>query len=180
MGVPSDLDAVATSEPYYRSSYVFLSRKSSGLSLGTLSAPQLRNVRVGVHLVGDDYANSPPAHALSDRGIVDNVVGYSVFGDYGSDSPPRTLVDAVGQGEIDVAIVWGPIGGYFARSQPVPMRLEALVAEDQDRNRRFTFDMAVGFRRDDPLGERINQILARQKKQVRAILTDYGVPLFEP
>ncbi len=122
----------------------------------------------------------PPAHALSDRGIVDNVVGYSVFGDYGSDSPPRTLVDAVGQGEIDVAIVWGPIGGYFARSQPVPMRLEALVAEDQDRNRRFTFDMAVGFRRDDPLGERINQILARQKKQVRAILTDYGVPLFEP
>ncbi len=108
IGVPTGLEAVATTRPYYRSRYVFLYAESADYRLTSLDDSVLRELRIGVHLIGDDYMNSPPAHALSSKGIVDNVVGYSVFGDYGEPSPPRVLVDAVGSGEIDVAIVWGP------------------------------------------------------------------------
>ena len=34
-----------------------------------------------MQLIGDDGSNTPPAHALSRRGIVDNVRGYTIYGD---------------------------------------------------------------------------------------------------
>src|SRR5947209_8590624 len=81
--------------------------------------PALRRVRVGVQVIGDDYTNTPPAHALSRRGIVGNVVGYTVYGDYAQPDPPARIIDAVAKGDIDVAIAWGPLAGYFAPRQAV-------------------------------------------------------------
>ena len=77
--------------------------------------PRLRHLRIGVHLIGDDGVNPPPAHALGEQGIVDNVVGYMIYGDYREPNPPARIVEAVATGELDVAAVWGPIGGYFAK-----------------------------------------------------------------
>ena len=54
-------------------------------------------MQIGVQLIGDDYANTPPAHALAERGIVANVVGYTVYGDYAQPNPPARIVDAVAQ-----------------------------------------------------------------------------------
>ncbi|HMH55230.1 MAG TPA: transporter substrate-binding domain-containing protein, partial [Gemmatimonadales bacterium] len=82
MGMPLGSDRVLTTRPYYRSSYVFVSRKDRHLRVRSLDDPVLRKLRIGVQLVGDDYANTPPVHALSRRGIVKNLVGYSVLGDY--------------------------------------------------------------------------------------------------
>ena len=59
--------------------------------------------------------NSPPAHALAERGIVENVRGFMVYGDYRNDHPLSEIVHAVAKGEVDVAAVWGPVAGYFAR-----------------------------------------------------------------
>jgi mxaJ protein len=87
MGIPSSADAVLTTRPYYQSSYAFVSRADRHLALASLDDPQLRRMRIGVQLVGDDGANSPPAHALSRRGIIRNVVGFSVYGDYAQGSP---------------------------------------------------------------------------------------------
>jgi YVTN family beta-propeller protein len=84
-----------TTDPYYRSTYVFVSRADHGLqSLASLDDPRLRTLRIGVQLVGDDGANPPPAMSLARRGIVDNVCGYTVYGDY-ADKAPDT-VQAVG------------------------------------------------------------------------------------
>ena len=83
----------------------------------SLDDPALREAKVGVHLIGDDGFNTPPAHALSRRGIVENVRGYSIYGDYAKPNPPARIVEAVASGEIDVAVVWGPLAGYFAPRQ---------------------------------------------------------------
>src|SRR3954466_15491304 len=72
MGVPSALDTVAVSKPYYRSTYVFVSRHSG---IESLNDPRLKKMRIGVQMVGDDYA--PPAYALAHNGLSANVVGYS-------------------------------------------------------------------------------------------------------
>jgi mxaJ protein len=82
MGIPEHSERVLTTRPYYRSTYVFVSRKDRGLKIRSFDDPALRKLKIGVQLIGDDYHNTPPVHALSRRGIVGNLVGYSVYGDY--------------------------------------------------------------------------------------------------
>jgi mxaJ protein len=177
MGVPSSIEMAATTRPYYRSSYVFVSRADRGPVVRSFDDPALRRLRVGVAVIGDDYANSPPAHALAQRGIVDNVVGYSVYGDYARPNPPAHIVEAVAAGEVDVAVVWGPLAGYFAPRQGVPLRLVPVTPEIDLPFLPFVFDIAVGVRRgDDALRAEIDRVLARRRTEVRRILDAYGVP----
>lgn len=115
MGLPASLPSVATSKPYYQSTYVFVSRHDRNLHVMSLDDSRLSKWRVGVHVVGNDYA--PPAAALARRGITGNVIGFSLFGANGTTNPARKLIDAVANGQIDVAIVWGPFAGYFAKQE---------------------------------------------------------------
>jgi mxaJ protein len=176
IGVPQDLDALLTTRPYYRSSYVFVSRADRNLNIQSFDDASLRHLKVGVQLVGEDGANSPPAHALGKRGIVDSVVGYSVYGDYRQPNPPSRIIDAVASGEVDVAVVWGPLAGYFAQSQPAPLRITP-VKEQQDGAFPLAFNMSVGVRRGNkPLRDRIDQVLVARQQEIARILDDYHVP----
>src|SRR5687768_1107049 len=94
MGVPARFEMTRTTAPYYRSSYVFVTRQGSHQP-ASFDDPFLATATIGVHLIGDDFANSPPAHALSARGLIDNVRGYSIYGDYKLPNPPAELVRAV-------------------------------------------------------------------------------------
>ena len=105
MGVPKRLAAVLTTSPYYRSTYVFVYRQEDGPSVHSLDDPILHTVKIGVQLIGDDGANSPPAHALARRHIIENVVGYSVYGDYAQPNPTARIIEAVVTGAVDVAVV---------------------------------------------------------------------------
>ena len=113
-GVGSGLEMLATSRPYYRSTYVFVTRAGDRLSGLTLDDPRLKTLRIGVQMVGDDFSNTPPAHALASRGIVRNIRGFMIYGDYARPNPPSDIVSAVERGDVDVALVWGPLAGYFA------------------------------------------------------------------
>ena len=107
MGVPSTLESVLTTAPYYRSTYAFVYERKPGAAFTSLDDPALRGARIGVHLIGDDFANTPPAHALGRRGMVANVVGYSIYGDYNDPNPPARLIDAVAKHEIDSVVgIW--------------------------------------------------------------------------
>jgi mxaJ protein len=175
MGVPSSFELAATTAPYYRSSYVFVYRTGRGIDLKTLDDSALRTLRIGVSLAGDDGANPPPAHALARRGITRNVVGYTLYGDYATPNPPARIIGAVTDGQIDVAIVWGPLGGYFARGRPlavVPVHPEIDLPYLP-----FVFDIAVGVRRGDTaLQARIDSALVRHRAEIDRILAAYGVP----
>lgn len=174
MGVPTSLQAVATTKPYYTSSYVFVSRVERGLDVATFDDPRLRSVLIGVQVVGDDYANTPPVHALSARGISDNVRGYSVLGDYGEPTPAARILRAVETGEVDVAIVWGPLAGYFARSRP---QLRLVPTPAQDGALPMRFDVSMGVRhRDRELRQQLDTFLLGHRREVDALLSRYGVP----
>ena len=114
---------VGHTRPYYRSTYVALVRDGPLYGLDDFDDPRLIKLRIGVQLVGDDGSNTPPAHALTMRGIVANVRGYTIYGDYESPDPQAPIVDAVARGDVDVAFVWGPTAGYFARREPVKLSL---------------------------------------------------------
>src|SRR5690349_11913844 len=101
IGVPKGYDLTLNTRPYYRSTYVILSRTGDE-PYRSLDDKRLIRATIGVQLIGDDFANTPPAHALTRRGIIDNVRGYPIYGDYRNDSPSAEIVRAVADGEIDV------------------------------------------------------------------------------
>ena len=180
MGVPP-LDMLRTTRPYYRSTYVFVSRADRHLAFSSLQAPELRDLEIGVHLIGDDGANTPPADALGERGIVDNVKGFMIYGDYREDTPPARLIEAVEQEEIDLAAAWGPLAGYFAMKSPVPLQVVPITDTDSFQPLAFQFPIAMGVRKDDQeLADQLNGVIERRQNKIVALLERYGVPLVEP
>jgi mxaJ protein len=178
MGTTFGAERVLTTKPYYRSTYVFVFRKDHHLAIKSLDDPALRTLRIGVQLVGDDYANTPPVHALSRRGITGNLVGFSVFGDYSQENPPARVIDAVVAGDVDLAVAWGPLAGYFAKRSPVPLEIVPVSPAVDPPGLRFTFDISLAVRPDAvAFKERLEGILERKRSEVNRILRDYGVPL---
>ena len=177
MGVPTGFEMASPTRPYYRSSYVFVQKADRREPVRSLDDPALKTVRVGVQLAGDDYANTPPAHALSRRGIVSNVVGFTLYGDYAEPNPPARIVEAVARGDVDVAIVWGPLAGYFSGRQRVPLRVTPVSPSMDLPFLPFVFDIAVGVRRgNEELRNTIDEILQRRRDEVAKVLDAYGVP----
>jgi mxaJ protein len=176
-GVPAGYEMLLPTRPYYRSTYVFVTRKDAPFRVSSFDDPRLRRLKVGVQLVGDDYANPPPAEALGRRGIVDNVRGYTLYGDYSRPNPPARILDALARGEIDVAIVWGPLAGYFARREPVPLAVVPAAEQEDGPDLPLAFSIAMGVRRGDGAMKReVEGILTRRRGEVEAILDEYGVP----
>jgi mxaJ protein len=176
-GMATGIELAATSQPYYRSTYVFVTRTDANFGHLTLDDPRLKDAAIGVQLIGNDSMNTPPAHAIASRGIVDNVRGYMVYGDYSHDNPPDAIIEAVAKGQIDVGLVWGPFAGYFVNRSKVPLRTEA-VTPAADPRWPMTFPISMGVRRGDwELLERIDASLTREQSKIDTILKGHHVPL---
>lgn len=177
-GIASNVEMVATSRPYYRSSYMFVSRAAAKLDGLTLDDPRLKTLKIGVQMVGNDASNTPPAHALATRGIIANVRGYMLYGDYREADPPAEVMKAVERGEVDVALVWGPLAGYFAAKSPVPLRLEPVTPWFADQQWPMQFDVSVGVQKNNQkLLKQIDRVLMRRSGDIRRLLDSYHVPL---
>jgi mxaJ protein len=175
-GLPANLEGVRTTAPYYRSSYVFVTR-ADGPEITSFNDPILRRLKVGVHLIGDDGSNTPPAHALARRGIVENVRGFMIYGDYREPNPPARILQALAAGEIDVAAVWGPLGGYFSQREPVPLKIMPVRPAFDGPQLPMVFDISMAVRKDDEaLRQEVDAVLDRRRAEVDAILSAYGVP----
>lgn len=176
IGVPEQYDLVRTTRPYYRSTYVFVYPSSRRAPITSLDDPVLKKLKIGVHLLGDDYTNPPPVHELSKRGIVGNVVGFSTF--YSSENPPSSIIDAVAGGRIDVAIVWGPVAGSFAQRQRVPLDLVPVPSGPGDLP--FAFSISMGVKPgNDGLRDRLQKVIDSRRTEITKILEDSGVPLLD-
>lgn len=175
MGMPVGAEMVRTTAPYYRSTYVFVSRTEAP-AIGSLDDPRLRTLRIGVQLIGDDGANTPPSHALTRRGIT-GLRGYMIYGDYRQPSPASRIVAAVAEGEVDIAAVWGPLAGYFASRQTTPLRLAPVHPAIDQGELPMVFDIALAVRReDDALRAELDAALQKRGAEIDAVLAAYGVP----
>jgi mxaJ protein len=180
MGIPAGSELVLTTRPYYISTYALVYRKDADYNLHSLDDPILHKLTIGLHFIGDDYSNPPPAEALARRGIVRNVVGYSIYGDYRKPNPPARLIEAVANGAIDVAIAWGPFAGYFAKRQRIELKVVPLETSVIDLSTPFEYSISLGVRKHDgKLQTKLDRILDRKWSKVHELLSRYKVPLVE-
>lgn len=167
IGVPSDFERLATTRPYYRSTYVFVSRQG----LASFDDPRLKSLRIGVQLPGDDLAATPAGHALALRGAIDNVKGFPI---YGERPAAERIVEAIAKGELDAAVVWGPAAGHFAQRRKLELRPATAPA---GLAAPFDFAISVGVRRGNrELRDALDGALERRKRDIDAILDQYRVP----
>ena len=181
MGVPLGLERVAATQPYYTSTYVFVTLRSRGLDLHSFDDPRLKDLKIGLQALGAEGANTPPAAALARRGIQQQVVGYPMWGDEDEESPQARIIEAVAHGDIDTAIVWGPFAGYFAKRFGNRLTLAPVDADPQQPGLAFAYAMALGVRKADAeLRATLQGVLERRHADIEKILNDYGIPVVAP
>lgn len=179
MGVPVGFDQVSVTKPYYRSTYAMVFARGKGLDdvksaddLLKLDRARLAKLRIGV------YDRSPASEWLGKHGLIENGVPYQMLNADPAQYPGEIIERDLAAGRIDVAIVWGPIAGFFAKrvKQPeltvVPMKSEPGV--------KFDYQMAMGVR----YGERewkqqVESLIESQRGEIAAILKEYGVPVVD-
>ncbi|BDU16419.1 quinoprotein dehydrogenase-associated putative ABC transporter substrate-binding protein [Lysobacter auxotrophicus] len=181
-GIASSMEMLATTRPYYRGTYMFVARRDSPWrAVATFDDPQLRDATIGVQLVGDDGANTPPAHSLARRGMVANVRGFTVYGDYARPDPQAAIVDAVADGRVDIAVVWGPTAGYYAARHGDALQLVPVQPWLDGPLWPMTFDISLGVRRDDrELRRELDRALERNAAEIAAILARFHVGSVAP
>lgn len=174
LGVPAAMDDVLVTRPYYSSSYVFVSRQDRHLNIASLTDARLAQYHIGVQVVGDDYA--PPAVVLARRGLSANIASFSLFGTAGESNPAARIIEAVRRGDVDIAIVWGPLAGYFATSQGAALDI-APVTPAMFLGIPFRYELAAAVRKSDvALRNEVDEALARECPAIQKILADYGIP----
>ena len=170
-GVPVGLRGVAVTEPYYTSSYVFVTRASDRLQISSFTDPQLQDRRIGLQILEEDFA--PPSVPLIRAGHAPQLIGFNGFG-----SAEGDVVRAVARGKVGVACVWGPVAGFYAAHSPTPLTLSAVQPRRDVSGIPFTYAIGLGVhKRDAALLAQINASIPRLQPQIQRLLASYHVPL---
>lgn len=172
---PAGLDMAGVTGPYFKSSYVIVYRKDSGLALSSLADTTFRRLKIGVHLLNSDAENTPPAMAMSRFGSVGNLVGFSTFFSEAGERP-EDIFQAVVDRKIDVAIAWGPMAGYFVKKMNAGLVVQP-VQEDSVDGIPFAYSMGMATRRRDrALRDSLQLFIEQQGPAIEGILKDFGIP----
>src|SRR5262249_52807105 len=170
MGIPNGYDQVRWTQPYYRSTYAFVYARDREFRVRSWDDPALRKARIGV------VAATPPADAMIKKDLMGNVVSYRLTIDYTTEYPGQ-IVDDVAAGKIDVAIVWGPVAGDFAKKQSAPLEVVPVPAIP-GLEVPFTYEISMGVRKGDRARQaQLDEVIRRKQAEIRRILEEYGVPL---
>jgi quinoprotein dehydrogenase-associated probable ABC transporter substrate-binding protein len=173
MGIALGDDFVQPTNPYYRSAFVAVYAKNGPLAgLDSLADPRLKTMRIGV------VAGAPPATYLAVNGLLGRIKSYALVVDTRYDSPSAQMMEDLDKGQIDVALMWGPLAGYYAHKAHTPMTLQPLVKDTGGPP--LVYRIAMGVRKSDQNWKRnLNKLIAQNRAEINAILRNYGVPLLD-
>lgn len=173
IGMVSGAELVLSTNPYYHSTYVMVTRKADNVTADRLDDPALKPLKIGV------IAGTPPAAVVARNGLMANARPYDLMVDTRVDSPSRRMVDDLAAGKIDVALLWGPLGGYFAAQHGDALTVTPLLHEAKAS--RMDYYIAMGVRPGEThwKGD-IDKLIGDNKDQLLAILREYHVPLLDP
>lgn len=172
IGIPTPNDMVQNTNAYYRSGYVMVYRTDKGITAKSMADPQLKQMQIGV------IAGTPPASLLAMHGLLDHLHSYHLTVDTRFESPGKNMMADLDKGEIDVALMWGPIAGFYAKNHDSAYAIVPIPAETGAP--RLQFSISMGVRANEPNWKhRLNELIKAKQAAINAILRDYGVPLLD-
>ena len=173
IGYPLGDDLIQPTNPYYRSAYALVFKPGKGLDgIEELEDPRLKDKHVGI------VAGTPPANNMAAAGLMANAKPYPLVIDTRVDSSTQAMIHDLEAGVIDVAVLWGPIAGYYAKQESPPLSISLLTKEKVGPS--MTYRIVMGVRRSDQEWKRqLNSLIAENQKEIDHLLLSYGVPLLD-
>ena len=173
LGIAQGDDLVQPTNPYYRTSYAAAYRTGGPLEgLDSLSDPRLMTAKIGI------VAGTPPATYLAENGLLGRIKSYPLGVDTRYDSSTHDMMDDLDRGEIDVALLWGPIAGYYALKAKTATTVAPLLKEHDGPQ--MVYRIVMGVRHSDQNWKRaLNKLISENQSKIQAILRSFGVPLLD-
>jgi quinoprotein dehydrogenase-associated probable ABC transporter substrate-binding protein len=173
MGFPQGDDLVQGTNPYYRTAYALVSKQNSGLEdVTVLEDARLKGKHIGI------VAGTPPATNMAVNGLMANAKPYPLMIDTRVDSSAEAMINDLNKGEIDAAILWGPMAGFYAKKANPPLHVAPLVNEKTGPQ--LVYRIGMGVRRADQNWKRLlNRLIQENQPEINKILVEYGVPLLD-
>ncbi len=169
---PTDYDGTLSTNPIYRTGYVFASREGDKIEIKDFDDPQLKKLRIGA------FQHSGMRLALARHGVTENVKVHIIShrADLAPEEQPWRQVQEVLDGQLDIAAVWGPFAGWLKAMKGEKLTIQPVNLMDDETQ--LEFDLGLGVRKTDVvLKYKLDDALERSKDEIKQILTDYGVPL---
>jgi quinoprotein dehydrogenase-associated probable ABC transporter substrate-binding protein len=171
MGTVAGDDLMQNTNPYYHTAYVMVVRRGAEVP-ERLDDPRMRALRLGA------IARTPPVDLLVRHGLMANTRFFPLAVDTRIEAPGADLVRAVADGQLDAALVWGPIAGWQAKAHGLPIDMRALPSEPGAT--RMDFRITMGLRGGETeWRRRVNAVIRQKQPEIDAILQEYGVPLLD-
>ena len=172
MGTVSGDGVMDSTNPYYHTGYMMVTRTADGITARSVGDPALASKKFGV------IAATPPTDLLVRHNLMDQVRPYALRVDTRISNPPRAMLQDLADGQIDVALVWGPTAGYAIKQDHLP--LTAAFIEPEPGAPRLDYRISMGVRAGEPeWRRRINQAIGKHKTEIAAVLSEYGMPTLD-
>ena len=178
IGVPTDYELTATTRPYLHSSWVMVLADRPELA-GVQSADDLLKLpaELRARLRFGAFTKTQPFDWLFKHDLFDQTTVYQTLSADPDEFPGQIISADLAAGKIDVALVWGPIGGYYAKQAKKPLRVRPLESTPQYK---FDYLLSFGVRQPDKeWRETLDAVIARHQADIDRILDEYGVPRLE-
>jgi quinoprotein dehydrogenase-associated probable ABC transporter substrate-binding protein len=169
MGTVEGNEGLATTEPYYETGYMLVSRTADNIKSTSIGDPALQGARIGL------IARTPPTDLVVRHNLLERVRSYPLVVDTRVEHPTRQMLQDLLDKKIDVALVWGPFAGYFIKHDHLPLKAVPMDTENSRVPLRFKIVMAVRPS-DGTFLKRVNDAIAKDQAGIAAIVDDYGVP----
>jgi quinoprotein dehydrogenase-associated probable ABC transporter substrate-binding protein len=171
MGIPQGDDLVQVTNPYYRTTYALVFKPGTGLDgADSLADERLKDKRIGI------VAGTPPATNMAVNGLMSKAKPYPLVIDTRFDSSAAAMVQDLAKGEIDAAVLWGPMAGYYAKEAGTPLTLVLLTKEKGGPRLAYRISMGVRFS-DQDWKRDLNGLIRDNQPEINRLLLSYGVPL---
>ena len=173
MGYVAGGDPVLNTNAYYKSAWVLVTKKGGPLDgVDTMEDPRLKGKHIGI------IAGTPPADLLARNGLMGFARPYSFMVDRRFDNPAESMIADINDGDIEAGILWGPIGGYYAKRSEAPLSVTPLVKEKGDPA--LVYRITLGIRPGElNWKHQLNGFLEQEQRAINRILLEYGVPLLD-
>ena len=173
IGFSAAHELILNTNPYYTSSFVIVYPSEADYKVTSLTDEVIRERKLRIGVV----AGTPPSGLLLDQGLMEQVAPYHLYVDTRADSPGEQIIKDMVAGKLDIAVLWGPIAGYFNKKYDSPFEIVSLAEYDSEAYP-MVFSMTMGIRRGEAEWKKtLNTFIRRNQEEIDAILTEYGVPL---